>query len=378
LLKIYDAIVSIENSNDLNLQADGFFLRRNGEGEAMLRFNETMSEIEREVIENTKEVILDINLLSIICLLLNVIFLFMFIVPSIISMEKSQQKVWDFYFDIKRNFICEIRQKVESRLDSIHGIESKDLISKDTIKVTENKKIIANRLWYKPLLHLSIYYILLAALALYYQLDLMSNISSNLLNSPEIIRWDNQRLLSLQSHMYWRLEHIQPSELSLWNSEERLKSTKHILRYAEKMIHEQKYDRKSREYELAYKNAGNGVLNYGIHSSIIYLLQLNAPETEFDSDIEIMKQILAICEEIREIHLDSFLRDMKENIDTETAISVMFCILNIFLYILYYLPVCSKLQNEILDCWMLTKLIPGEVSLNFRRRIKRDLSRMSL
>jgi hypothetical protein len=89
LLKIYDAIVSIENSNDLNLEAEGFFLRRNGEGEAMLRFNETMSEIETEVIENTKQVILNVNLMSIICLLLNFIFLLIFIVPSIISISKK-------------------------------------------------------------------------------------------------------------------------------------------------------------------------------------------------------------------------------------------------------------------------------------------------
>jgi hypothetical protein len=203
----------------------------------------------------------------------------------------------------------------------------------------------------------------------------MTSLSSNLLNSPEIIHWDNQRLLSLQSHIFWRLEHIQPSEPSLWNSEERLTSTKYILRYAEKMIHEQKYNRESTEYELAYKNAGSGVLNFGIHSSINYFLQLNTAETDLDSDIEVMKQILAICEEIRESHLDSFQRNLKEAIDRDTAISVVFCVLTILLYILYYLPICSKLQSEILDCWKLTKLIPRDLPLHFRRRIKRDLSR---
>jgi hypothetical protein len=377
LLKIYDAIVIIENSNDMNLQEEGFFLRRNGEGEAMLRFNETMSEIEREVIENTKEVILDVNLMSIICVLMNLLFILLFIVPSIINIEKAQHKVWDFYFKIDSNLIYEIKHKIEYRLDSIHSIKSKEEITRDVIQKCENKAKVLNRLWYKPLLHLSFYYLLLAALALYYQFDFMSNLSNNLLNSPEIIRWDHQRLLSLQSHMYWRLESIHPSELLLWNSEERLKLTRCILRYAEKKLHEQKYNRESREYELAYKNAGSGVLNFGIHSSINYFLQLNITESDLDLDIETMKQILAACEEIREIHLDSFHRNMKEIIYKDTAISVVFCILTILLYIIYYLPVCNKLQKEILDCWKLTKLIPNDLPLNFKKMIKRDLSKSS-
>lgn len=376
LLNLYDSAISIQNTPELNTQPEGFYLKRNGEGEALLSFNATTYDIKKQLIESTKEVIIKINLLSLSSILMNLVALVLLIIPSLVTIERAQRKIWRFYFNLTSSVINDLKQRAEKRLVKFHNFKAKEPIPINTLE-TKNKKAIAiDKIWYKPILHLLFYYSFLAGFAMYYQFDFISNIKSDLYKQPEIIYWDNQRLLGVQSLLYWRLEENQPSENLLWNSKQRQQMIIDLLYNSEKEIHSLLNSKDSEEYELTYNSAGTGLLSFGIHPSILYFISSDLQDFNISSQISVMKQILEKCEELRDIHQDSFRSNLSRSIDTGTAISSMFCVIILFLYIVYYLPLCRNLQNEILDCWKFTKLIPPEVSVNFIFQNKRSITQV--
>lgn len=357
-----------------------FYILRNGVGETLAAINITNKLYIQD--ENLKlrltRTQVEMLLLAGILLLLGVFVLI--IIPTIYFVEKNNQSVWAFLYELPREGLAELKLKCLERLDVVHG-EDFSLQFKEEVRAVRKKNPRPSYKWRGMALKILIY----ISLSLAYFISMWQvwtpNISDLLRLRPMLMSWveleqfyvyatyfwTQERLLSNTSHSYYRLDTVYQTHFSIdhW-----LKNSTDSLSYISKILldGDQNIDMPSgfddSMTDLELLDAGKDLFSQGLYSAVNVYIQ-NIQQTQSFLDLNERAVETRTLLELIDTKIDDFesksTNTMADYVNSTTIFTASYSVISLLLLFVLYFPLISQVKQDITEVWDLRRLIPQEL-----------------
>lgn len=183
--------------------SDFYYLLRNGFGETMVALNTSIEYFINDEEESMYQFLNIILILAISAISLMFVCFFLVIVPTLRSVENSNQTVWSLFYLLPLDLVLELKSRCEERLETMHGLEPEKRIENSKFKSLETRNNIrASSKWKGILVRLSIYYIVSAAFFIFFYFLGYQTFGNTLEIKPRINNWAGIRSQAINSAYY--------------------------------------------------------------------------------------------------------------------------------------------------------------------------------
>lgn len=375
-------------SNITYLNADLYYIYRNGIGESFEAINSSMQIFQAQEELSTNSIQIIILLLALAAITLMVICFFSVIIPTLFSMEKSNGTVWRLFYLLPLDLVQEMKSRCDERLEMTHGVEPEPSDDFHKFKNLKNRKSIKmKRKWDLVLIKISLYYILSTGFFMFFYYYAYLDFAQLLKLKPLLVNTSGLGIYSTNSIFFWLQElKYENSSLSYMNETDKYRSiSSPKLKISDylNLLH-------FSEFSLVYGDlSGQGmtslhqsylldsccfspnclILKKGVHSGVLMYSNdvLNIQKAILASKNPNLTSILNKKNELiygQKILKDLYNQDVtnaiQSNINTIIIVTTIYCLLVTFLYFVIYIPVINSVKEEITKVWKLGRLIPIE------------------
>jgi hypothetical protein len=362
-----------------------YYIYRNGVGETLNQLNTTVfSFIEHEK-ENLDYILNIVLFLGISAITLMVICFLGVILPTIISVEQSNQNVWKFFYKLPLDVVQEMKFRCEERLETLHGIElEKKGTEHQKFKNIEKRELIKNSTkWPVIILKLSIYYIISAAFFVFFYFMVYEEFGKLLTFKPEIINWAGIRTMSMHRSLFWFIENslkstsdgiynIIPTHSIIDDPINLMKQDFEAMQYAEDLLLQGRisnFGLTGEHEDLLFKDgcltASCIYLKRGLHSALISMENDFIEYTNYESTYSDLSYILNQNQEIIDL-LNKMVTLYEDEIDNMLdksrglmiGITVCYSATVLILYLFLYVPSINRVRLQVTQIWDNSRLIP--------------------
>ena len=374
-----------------------FYLLRNSYGESMKAMNYSINLMLSKEEETLNSILAIIILLGACVMALLVLCMAVIIMPTIFSIEKSNQSVWQLFYLLPLDLVTELRDRCEDRIENFHATEN--LKENNEIKLfknlSERRKIKPKRKWPKVLLKLSVYYVISAGFFIAFYFFGYVEFKSVLSIMPKISNWASERVLGANTAFFWLQElnylstphgyyEVVPEYSYFYSPAEEIEKANDHLKYSEFQLllgGLSRLGKNSEHRSNLLDSACTGeclISQKGIHSAInVYISEINYAGTEIlkngTRNIEPLRNMKEELVGLLEKLLDLYDQEITEKIafDVEFIVwfSVVYCLLAFILYFTLFLKVARDTFEQIKKIWKLGRLIP----IGHRKKILQSL-----
>ncbi|CAG9334093.1 unnamed protein product [Blepharisma stoltei] len=394
-------ILSATDASNIDNQNPSFFyLLRNGHSETLSALNESIYVLKSEERSMLTSVLNIVLILAVFAICLLIICLIVVLIPTLLSVEYSNQTVWSLFINLPLELIQEMRSRCEERLEQTHGCEPQLLTNIRVFKsLASREKVKAKAKWPRIICKMSIYY---ASSFLFFILFYFKGflVYDNLLyTKPIVVDWAGQRVLAVNMVFFWLQEikhhnqtwsyyNVIPYMRSAISLECELDKAIENLRWAEYYLlyGSVAYLGKSQSHKDLLLDKGCdiaecGFLERGLHSGIEDYIEdvsyardliLSGQDVSIEDIRAQMKALLQLSTELR----DKYISDIGSILDDTTlliiGLTVAYIVFVLFLYFFVYIPGLNVIQREITSIWTLGRLIPIAHRAKILRTLKNN------
>lgn len=374
---LYNTALSEISSNN----SDFFYLTRNGEGETLKAMNKSISVFlhdEGQAFVSSMAVIVIIGAVAVV---LNIVCFVAILLPTLISVERSHQSVWGFFYRLPLDIVQEMRFRSEERLETTHGVElERKSHESEMFKSIENRRNLhSSRKWPGLLVRLILYYALCTGYFVYFYLEGYGNFLSMYESHPNILMWSGLREYSVDSaFFYYQESYLSKDEKDLryilpqtvWFSpKSELDSRLWLLDHSELKLQDivDSASMSSKHFDLLVDTGytTRNEMHFGVHSGLQdYRTQIRSRLAYQIHPRELLDYKFAMQNAVNNL-TDLYSDAMTETLSTDRGqiilITVLFSVSSLCLYFFVYLPMINVVRSEIVEVFELARLIPIEL-----------------
>jgi PAS domain-containing protein len=358
--------------------SDYFYLMRNGEGETLKTMNKSievfLSNEDDELVSNMQIVFI----IGAIAVVLNIICFLAILLPTLISVERSHQSVWGFFYRLPLDIVQEMRFRSEERLETMHGVETEHKSHETEMfkSIEQRRTLKSSRKWPGLLVRLALYYGLCTAYFVYFYVEGYNHFLVMFHDHPKILMWSGLREYAVNSvFFYYQESYFAGTEHDLrhsldncfWASaQDELNERLWLLKHSEHKLKQiaTSSAMSTKHFDLLYDTGytTRNEMHFGMDSALQdYVAQFRAYLAQGVHPKELLELRNAMHEAV-----DSLTDLYSEAADSTVAaskqafilITVCFALSSLSLFFLVYLPMINVVRSEIVEVFELARLIP--------------------
>jgi len=368
---------------------DFFYLYRNAPSESLEAMNDSLNIFITSEEQNLSKILQIILVLAGCAIALMVMCFVVIILPTIMSVEKSNQTVWKIFYRLPLDLVQEMRSKCEDRLETLHGVEViEEFSEKEMFKSIESRsKITCSKKWPYIIIRLSFYYILSAIFfGLFFNIG-YKEFGNVLLYKPQVVNWAGQRILSTNLAYFWVQESkylnasygyystVPHYQIEITPG---LALTKHLeeLKYSEQLLLFGDVSRIGQNSQYENYLLENGCLSNeckflskGVHSAVnLFINECEHFQSLMSQGKEAdIANLRLLKEELMELLLElknNLNQDIEDLLSKDTQYvmiaTIVYAALVIVMYFILYVPILNNVERQITNVWSIGRLIPIE------------------
>ena len=357
-----------------------FYLLRNGVGETLAAINVTNKLFIQD--DNLKlrltKMQVEMLLLAGILLLLGAFCLV--IVPTIYFVEKNNQSVWAFLYELPREGLAELKLKCLERLDVVHG-EDFSLQFKEEVRAVRKKIPRPSYKWRGMALKILIYICMSLAYFVTMWQVWTPNIAGLLQLRPVLMDWVEMEQFYVHAAYFWTQEKVlgnsslsyyqlNPMYQGHYSIDYWLKNATESIQYISQILLDgdsavgvpSGFDDSVKEMEPG--NAEKELFSHGLYSALGVFVH-NILRTSSQSDLSARaaetKVILSLINEKIDDYASRSTRTMDDYQNATTIFTAGYCVISLFLLLFLYFPLIGQVKQDITEVWDMRRLIPQEL-----------------
>eukprot|EP00359_Climacostomum_virens_P001992 CAMPEP_0204899400 /NCGR_PEP_ID=MMETSP1397-20131031/1832_1 /ASSEMBLY_ACC=CAM_ASM_000891 /TAXON_ID=49980 /ORGANISM="Climacostomum Climacostomum virens, Strain Stock W-24" /LENGTH=1165 /DNA_ID=CAMNT_0052067355 /DNA_START=354 /DNA_END=3851 /DNA_ORIENTATION=- len=374
---LFNTLLSDISANNSNF----FYLTRNGEGETLKAMNKSVEVFLDDEGKSFVSSMMIIIIIGAAAVVLNIICFVAILLPTLISVERSHQSVWGFFYRLPLDIVQEMRFRSEERLETTHGVElERKSHESEMFKSIENRRSIhSSRKWPGLLLRLIVYYALCTGYFVYFYLQGYDNFLAMFSNHPKVLMWSGLREYAVDSSFFYFQESYLAKKLedlryvlpqtSWFSPMTELNDRLWLLDHSELKLQDivDSTSLSSEHFDLLVDQGYDtrNEMRFGIHSALLdYRTQIRACLAKGKHPRELLDYKFAMqnaVNNLTDLYSDAMSSTLSADKQQIIMVTVLFALSSLFLFFFVYLPMINVVRSEIVEVFELARLIPIEL-----------------